>query len=293
MSQSQPKFGLMDQGWADQQMSDAEAVAQSLATLSVAEDLGFDSSWIGEHHQVRADTPFYGRVPASEIFLAYAAARTNRITLGTGVRILSTTPALRTAEEMSLLTLLSGGRTEFGIGLGSGQHGLLSGEEKAAGFRRLLAELLAVLRNDLALDMPPLCPVPPPDLASRLWAAARDPVTVDFLVENGVNLVVGQAEIGQAQAQIVERYRAGGGRGRTRGVRLVFVADTHEAAMEQSRAAGDLYFKLMSNNGYRKSAIEKGFLPAEINSREDMLLHVNSSSAHPTRWHGNSTAISR
>ena len=185
----------------------------------------------GEHHHARPETPFYGRVPASELFLAYAAAQTSRITLGTGVRILSTTPSLRTAEEMSLLTLLSGGRTEFGIGLGSGQHGLKTGEEKAALFRQLLAELLAILRNDPALGLPPLSPAPPPELATRLWAAARDNATIDFLAETGVNLVVGQAEVPQSQAQFVSRYRSCGGRGRTRGVRLVFVAETHAAAL--------------------------------------------------------------
>jgi alkanesulfonate monooxygenase SsuD/methylene tetrahydromethanopterin reductase-like flavin-dependent oxidoreductase (luciferase family) len=270
-----PKFGLMDQGWADQQTTDAEAIAQSLATVKLADELGFDSSWIGEHHHVRPDTPFYGRVPASELFLAHAAAQTGRITLGTGVRILSTTPSLRTAEEMSLLTLLSGGRTEFGIGLGSGQHGLKSGDEKAALFRQLLGELLAILRNDPTLDLPPLSPVPPADLATRLWAAARDTPTIDYLAESGVNLVVGQAEVPQSQAQFVARYRASGGGGRTRGVRLVFVAETHAAALEKSQAAADLYFKLMGNNGYRKNAIEKGFLSAEITSREDMLTHIN------------------
>jgi|GEM_PF-1511607 len=270
-----PRFGLMDQGWADQQTSDAEAIAQSLATVRLADELGFDSSWIGEHHHVRPDTPFYGRVPASEVFLAYAAAQTKRITLGTGVRILSTTPALRTAEEMSLLTLLSGGRTEFGIGLGSGQHGLLSGEEKAALFRKLLTELLAILDNDPSTGLPPLSPRPPAGLSSRLWAAARDPVTIDLLVEKGVNLVVGQAEVGQSQAEFVRHYQAGGGTGRSRGVRLVFVAETHQEAIERSRAAVDLYFKLMANNGYRLNAVAKGYLPAEIKTREDMLLHIN------------------
>lgn len=275
MTSPLPKFGLMDQGWADQQTSDADAIAESLVTLRLADELGFDSSWIGEHHHVRNDTPFYGRVPASEVFLAYAAAQTNRITLGTGVRILSTTPALRTAEEMSLLTLLSGGRTEFGIGLGSGQHGLKSGEEKAALFRNLLTELLAILGNDPATGQPPLSPVPPADMPSRLWAAARDKPTLELLAQTGVNLVVGQAEVGQSQATFVRQYREAGGKGKARGVRLVFVASTHEAALEQSAAAADLYFKLMANNGYRKNAIEKGFLPAEINSREDMLLHIN------------------
>jgi len=275
MTSPLPKFGLMDQGWADQQTADADAIAQSLATLRLADELGFNSSWIGEHHHVRADTPFYGRVPASEVFLAYAAAQTSRITLGTGVRILSTTPALRTAEEMSLLTLLSGGRTEFGIGLGSGQHGLKSGEEKAALFRNLLTELLAILGNDPATGMPPLSPVPPTDLPHRLWAAARDKPTLELLAQTGVNLVVGQAEVGQSQAQFVRQYREAGGKGKTRGVRLVCVGPTHEAALARCEAAADLYFKLMANNGYRKNAIEKGYLPTEINSREDMLLHIN------------------
>ena len=270
-----PKFGLMDQGWADQQTSDADAIAQSLDTVRLADELGFDTSWIGEHHHVRPETPFYGRVPASELFLAYAAAQTSRITLGTGVRILSTTSPLRTAEEMSLLTLLAGGRTEFGIGLGSGQHGLKTGEEKAAEFRRLLTELLAVLANDPSTGVPQLSPVPVVDLSKRLWAAARDPLTIDLLVEKGVNLVVGQAEVGQSQAHFIKRYRDGGGRGRTRGVRLAFVAETHAEALERSRAAADLYYKLMGNNGYRLNAVAKGYLPAEVKTREDMLLHIN------------------
>lgn len=270
-----PKFGLMDQGWAAAETSDAETVKASLDTIKVADELGFDSVWIGEHHHVRSDAAFYGRIPASEIFLAYAAAQTRRIRVGTGVRILSTTPALRTAEEMSLLSLLTNGRVEFGVGLGSGQHGLKSREEKAAEFRRLMGELLAVLRNDPSLNAPPLSPVPPADLAQRIWAAARDEPTIDYLAETGINLVVGQAELGQVQAKYVKRYRASGGRGKTRGVRLVFVAATHDQAIERSRDAADLYYKLMGGNGYHKEAVEKGYLAAEVKSREDMLEHIS------------------
>jgi alkanesulfonate monooxygenase SsuD/methylene tetrahydromethanopterin reductase-like flavin-dependent oxidoreductase (luciferase family) len=270
-----PKFGLMDQGWAAAETSDAETIKASLDTIRVADRLGFDSAWIGEHHHRRDDAAFYGRIPASELFLAYAAALTERISLGTGVRILSTTPALRTAEEMSLLSLLSNGRAEFGVGLGSGQHGLKSREEKAAEFRRLLGELLAVLRDDPALKAPPLSPAPPPGLTERIWAAARDEPTIDYLASTGINLVVGQAELGQVQAKYVRRYREQGGAGKTRGVRLVFVAPTHDQAIERSRAAADLYYKLMGGNGYHKEAVEKGYLSAEVASREDLLLHVN------------------
>ena len=268
-------FGLMDQGWADQATPDADAVKGSLANIRLADELGFDSSWIGEHHHIKPDAAFYGRVPASEVFLAYAAAQTQRIRLGTGVRILSTTPASRTAEEMSLLSLLSGDRVEFGIGLGSGQHGLKSREEKAALFRQLLSELIAVLGDDPATGLPPLSPRPPRDLVSRLWAAARDEPTIDFLAEMGINLVAGQAELSQVQAKYVQRYRQSGGRGRARGVRLVFVGETRADALRQSAAAADLYFRQMTGGGYHKEAVEKGYLPADVKSREDQLLHIS------------------
>ncbi|MDR3475482.1 MAG: LLM class flavin-dependent oxidoreductase [Devosia sp.] len=268
-------FGVMDQGWATPDRTDAETVRAALDTIRVADELGFDSAWIGEHHHVKPEAAFYGRIPASEIFLAYAAAQTQRITLGTGVRILSTTPAQRTAEEMSLLSLLSGGRAEFGVGLGSGQHATKSREEKAAEFRTLLDELLAVLRNDPSLGTPPLSPVPPADLSSRIWAAARDEPTIVHLAETGINIVVGQAEIGQAQASYIRQYRAAGGTGKARGVRLVFVAETHDEAIARSSAAADTYFKMMGGNGYHKEAVAKGYLPAEVKSREDQLLHIN------------------
>lgn len=270
-----PKFGLMDQGWAAAETSDAEQAAISLANIRLADELGFDSSWIGEHHHQRPENPFWGRIPASEILLGYAAAQTSRIALGTGVRILSTTPAQRTAEEMAMLSVLTGGRVDFGIGLGSNQHGLKSREEKAAEFRRLLDELLAMLRSDGSNGMPALSPRSPVDITTRLWAAARDELTVGHLAATGVNLVVGQAELGAVQAEYVRTYRAAGGRGHTRGVRLVFVAPTHKEAIADSAAAADLYYSLMGKGGYHKEAIDRGLLPAEIKSREDMLVSIN------------------
>lgn len=269
------RLGLMDQGWAAQETSDAEAMRLTLETLCLADDLGFDSSWVGEHHNVRPDAPFYGRIPASEIFLAYAAAQTKRIRVGTGVKILSTTSPQRTAEEMSLLSLLSGARAEFGIGLGANQIVMMSREEKARDFRERFRALFGILRNEPEYAPQQLSPKPTVDLTQRIWAAARDEPTLEFLAGLGANLVVGQAEPGPSQAQYTKHYRAAGGKGHIRGVRLVFVAPTMEAAMEESREAADLYYKLMSNGGYVKEAIEKGLIPAIAPTREDMLDRVS------------------
>lgn len=275
MSTTVPKFGVMDQGWAAPEVSDADAARNVIACIRLADELGFDSAWVGEHHHRRPDSPFWGRVPASEIVLGYAAAQTSRIALGGGVRILSTTPAQRTAEEMCTLSVLSGGRVDFGIGLGSGQHGMKTREEKAAEFRRLLDELLAVLRNDPKLGAPELSPLSPVDITARLWAAGRDEPTIRHLAETGVNLVVGQAELGSVQATYVQQYRAAGGKGLTRGVRLVFVAETDEQALAESAAAADLYYSLIGKGAYQKEAQARGLVAAEPGSREEMLDQVN------------------
>lgn len=273
MSTTVPKFGVMDQGWAAPEVSDAEAAKAVVACIRLADELGFDSAWVGEHHHRRPDSPFWGRVPASEIVLGYAAALTSRIALGGGVRILSTTPAQRTAEEMSILSVLTGGRVDFGIGLGSNQIAMKSREEKAAEFRRLLDELLAVLRNAPGVTGE-LSPVSPVDIATRLWAAGRDELTIRHLAENGVNLVVGQAELGVVQANYIRQYKAAGGKGRTRGVRLVFVAETDAQAIEDSAPAADLYYSLMGKGNYQKEALAKG-LASEPKTREEMLDFVN------------------
>jgi alkanesulfonate monooxygenase SsuD/methylene tetrahydromethanopterin reductase-like flavin-dependent oxidoreductase (luciferase family) len=275
MSTSIPKFGVMDQGWAPPEMTDADAVKGVIACIRLADELGFDSAWVGEHHHRRPQSPFWGRVPASEIVLGYAAAQTSRIALGGGVRILSTTPAQRTAEEMCMLSVLTGGRVDFGLGLGSGQHGMKTRDEKAAEFRRLLDELLAVLRNDPKLESPDISPVSPVDITTRLWAAGRDEPTIRHLAQTGVNLVVGQAEMGAVQANYIRQYKAAGGKGKTRGVRLVFVAETDEQAIAESSAAADLYYELIGKGAYQKEAQAKGLVPAEPKTREEMLDQVN------------------
>src|SRR4051812_14085944 len=96
MVTERPPFGLMDQGWGAPEASDADILKATLDTIRLADELGFDSAWVGEHHHRKDDAAFYGRFPAPELVLAHAAALTNRIHFGTGVRILSTTPPQRT-----------------------------------------------------------------------------------------------------------------------------------------------------------------------------------------------------
>jgi len=110
--------------------------------LSV-ERLGYDSVWTAEAYGSDAVTP-----------LAYLAAKTSRIKLGTGImQIPARTPAM-CAMTMSTLDQLSGGRVLVGLGLSGpqvieGWHGVPYGQPAAR-----LREYVQILRTIWAREEP-------------------------------------------------------------------------------------------------------------------------------------------
>ena len=82
-----------------------------------ADELGFDSFWLAEHHFHE-----YGIVPRPAVMLAAAAARTRRIKLGAGVVVLPFDNPLRVAEDYAMVDVISGGRLVLGVGSGYLQH---------------------------------------------------------------------------------------------------------------------------------------------------------------------------
>jgi probable F420-dependent oxidoreductase len=91
---------------------------------SAAESSGFDSLWTGEHvvlpdpqvppSPVPPETPFLD--PA--VSLAFVAAHTHSVLLGTGIIILPQRNPLVLAKELASVDVLSGGRLVFGLGIG-------------------------------------------------------------------------------------------------------------------------------------------------------------------------------
>jgi probable F420-dependent oxidoreductase len=109
------------------------ATAEFIETLGRrTEELGFDSLWVGEHVVMfddhKSDYPLTGTVmPGNpddnveiDLFtsLAYLAAVTSRIRLGSYVAILPQRNPLYTAKEAANVDWLSNGRLELGVGIG-------------------------------------------------------------------------------------------------------------------------------------------------------------------------------
>ena len=92
----------------------AERYRLGAAQVLHAEQMGFDSAWVAQHH-FHGDE---GGLPAPLVFLAHVAAQTSRIRLGTGIITLPLELPVRVSEDAAVLDLLSGGRLEVGVGAG-------------------------------------------------------------------------------------------------------------------------------------------------------------------------------
>jgi probable F420-dependent oxidoreductase len=96
----------------------------AIAVARAAEEAGFESLWTGEH--VVLPDPRVPPSPAPPHFpmleppvaLAYVAAATERVRLGTGIIILPQRNPLVLAKALASVDVVSKGRLEFGIGVG-------------------------------------------------------------------------------------------------------------------------------------------------------------------------------
>lgn len=89
------------------------AYAEQTALIELVEGLGFGEAWVTEHH-FNPETPS----PSSLALLAYLAARTERIRLGSAAVLLPFHSPIHVAEDVATVDQLSAGRFNFGVAKG-------------------------------------------------------------------------------------------------------------------------------------------------------------------------------
>ncbi len=90
-----------------------ERMEHLLEEIALADRVGLHSFGIGEHHR----REYYDAAPA--VILAAAAARTERIRLGSAVTVLSAADPVRVFQQFATLDLISKGRIDLVVGRGS------------------------------------------------------------------------------------------------------------------------------------------------------------------------------
>lgn len=217
-----------------------------LEEARLAEELGFHSVWVPEHH-----FGLFGCLGTPTVFLSYLAAQTRRVRLAAATVLLPCNQPLRVAEEWATLDLLSGGRVIFSAGRGYDQREYEAFGIPFAESRERFDEALLLVRTALAeeeftfegrfyrvpepitvLPRPVQRPHPP------IYVACFSEPTLDMAARNGFDIIFAPfaaamvfGSLGEAVAQFRERARQSGrSQASARCSYFFALADTREEA---------------------------------------------------------------
>ncbi len=163
-----------------------EALRRDIELALLADRLGYVRYWFAEHHSL----PSIGS-SAPEILIAHAAARTERIRLGSGGIMLPNHVPLKVAETFHTLEALYPGRIDLGIGRAPGTDPVTVRALRsfdAEQFPAHLAELLALSRETLPPDHPfaPVRVVPGGVSLPPIWILGSTGASARFAGASGL-----------------------------------------------------------------------------------------------------------
>ena len=87
-----------------------QSLRDALEQIALADQLGLDEVWLGEHRFSR-----HGLLSGFFTFAGHVAARTTRLRIGTAVVVLPLHNPILVAEELAMLDVLSGGRWRWAL----------------------------------------------------------------------------------------------------------------------------------------------------------------------------------
>ena len=230
----------------------AQVFEETTEQIQYAEELGFASAWIAEHHFSR-----YGLGSSGLVLAAKIAALTKRIRLGTAVLVPPLHHPIRLAEDIAMLDQVSGGRVEIGFGRGSSGYEYAGYSVSAGESQARFQETIKIVKGlwstpdfgyqgqiynfqHVNLVPRPLQQPHPPIYI----AATRTPATLEFVASSGHPIIIGVVLDHTDALGLCRRFIATAGAAghemsmaRIPFFRYVYVAESAEEARRDSREA--------------------------------------------------------
>ena len=283
------KFSIFHQIEAYDDSISYVQLQEELKDLTVqAEQGGIDKVWIGEHHGMG-----FAASPNAFTSLAYVAAFTKKIRLGTGTSIAPFYHPIRLAGEIGQLDAMSNGRVEVGIARGAYNfeyerqypgYANFEGETKNADvawdagqrMREMVPAVQKLIAGDYAHEgtiwswpsttatpRPVQQPYPP------MWIAARDPNTHSFAVANDCNVQVTPLALGDDEAEVLmEKFKSACAENPDKKrpeimiLMHLYVAETEEELQEGAKNISEFYHFFMKwfKNFAGTDKVSKGYM---------------------------------
>jgi luciferase family oxidoreductase group 1 len=201
----------------DQTTSDA--LAASLRLAQTADRLGYTRYWVAEHHNMPAVA-----ATSPPVLIAYLAAHTSQLRVGSGGVMLPNHAPLAVAEQFSLLEAAYPGRIDLGIGRAPGSDPVTSialrgfkgrdglPDQDIENFPSYLDDVVALMgprgvrvpmrRHNYILKATPAAATEP-----RLWLLGSSIYSAHLAAAKGLPYVFAHHFSGKGTAEALEVYR--------------------------------------------------------------------------------------
>ena len=220
-----------------------EFYRSTLDDIVHAEELGFDSVWLTEHHFAED-----GYSPSLLTIAAAVAVRTERVRIGTDVLLLPLHHPIRVAEDAATVDVISNGRLDLGVGQGYARNEFAGYDIPRNERASRMEEGLEIIRGSWTqspyshagkhwkLEQVAIEPKPVQQPHPPLWIGGRGPKALDRAARLGCHFL----GIGDPNAvrTYEERLRANGrDPSQFESAQLVFghIAPTRDRAWQESQ----------------------------------------------------------
>ncbi|TGD83815.1 LLM class flavin-dependent oxidoreductase [Mycolicibacterium sp. CH28] len=193
----------------------ADALAATVRLAQTADRLGFTRYWLAEHHNMPAVA-----ATSPPVLIAYLAAQTSHLRLGSGGVMLPNHAPLAVAEQFALLEAAAPGRIDLGIGRAPGSDPVTSimlrgsrDDSDVENFPQYLDDVAALMsahgvripiRNqDYVLKATPSAVGEP-----RLWLLGSSMYSAHLAAAKGLPYVFAHHFSGQGTAEALQVYRS-------------------------------------------------------------------------------------
>lgn len=212
---TRPQLSVLDLVPVRTGQSSSQALTASLDLVSLADRLGMTRYWFAEHHNmpgVAASSP--------PVMIAAAAARTERLRIGSGGVMLPNHAPLIVAEQFAALEALAPGRIDLGLGRAPGSDPVVTALLRSSGptadvgqFPQHVRDIIDMTRPDGARmrvgdgHLYQVRATPAAVGSPTVWLLGSSDYSARLAAELGLPYVFANHFAGQGMAQIVGYYR--------------------------------------------------------------------------------------